>query len=80
MYFVYLVRCCDGTLYCGITNDLEKRVQAHNSNKGGAKYTRSRQPVCLVHQEGPMEKKVAMRRECEIKAMTRTQKLALFGG
>ena len=45
IWFVYMVRCSDGTLYTGITNDLEKRIRAHNSGKDGARYTRSRRPV-----------------------------------
>ena len=50
MYFVYLLRCADGTLYTGCTNDLDRRLVAHNAGKG-AKYTRSRRPVVLVYRE-----------------------------
>ena len=50
MYFVYLLRCADGTLYTGCTNDLDRRLAAHNAGKG-AKYTRSRRPVVLVYRE-----------------------------
>ena len=49
IWYVYMVRCSDETLYTGITNDLEKRIEAHNSGKNGARYTRSRGPVKLVY-------------------------------
>lgn len=58
MYFVYLLRCADGTLYTGCTNDLDRRLAAHNAGKG-AKYTRSRRPVVLVYREqaaGPLRR------------------------
>ena len=50
-WYVYIVRCNDGTLYTGITKDLNKRIREHNSDKGGAKYTKSRRPVDLVYSE-----------------------------
>ena len=68
--YVYILRCRDESLYTGWTNDLEKRLEAHNSGKG-AKYTRGRCPVTLVYSE-------ALHRECEIKKMTKTAKLALI--
>ena len=74
---VYIVRCADGTLYTGIAADLEKRLQQHNSGKG-AKYTRGRGPVTLEYTEELGTRGVASRREWEIKAMTREQKLALI--
>ena len=77
MFFAYLVRCADGTLYGGYTTDLQKRLAAHNSGKG-AKYTRSRLPVELVYSEELPDKSAALRREAAIKKMTRPQKLALF--
>ena len=76
---VYLLRCADGTLYCGWTNRLEERVRAHNEGKG-AKYTKSRRPVELVYYEAFATKEEAMRREAAIKQMTRKEKLALFSG
>ena len=75
--FTYLLRCTDGTLYCGWTNDLEKRVTAHNAG-GGAKYTKPRRPVTLAYYEAFATKQEAMRREAEIKRLTRSEKLALI--
>ena len=75
-WFVYIVKCADQTLYTGATNDLEKRLQAHNLNQG-AKYTRGRTPVTLVYQEKFLNKSTAMSREYQIKQLTRKQKLEL---
>ena len=74
--FVYLLLCADGTLYCGWTNDLHKRLAAHNAAKG-AKYTRSRLPVRLVYAERAANRNEALSREREIKALPREKKLAL---
>ena len=76
-YAVYILRCADGTLYTGITNDLSHRLAAHNGGKG-AKYTRSRRPVELVYAEGQPDKSAALRRELEIKALSRAEKLNLI--
>ena len=76
MNYTYLLRCADGTLYCGWTNHLAARVAAHNAGKG-AKYTRSRRPVELVYLEQFETKEEAMRREYAIKHMTRRAKLGL---
>ncbi|BCK86603.1 hypothetical protein MIZ01_0367 [Sideroxyarcus emersonii] len=73
----YLLQCADQTLYCGITNDLTKRLAAHNAGEG-AKYTRGRTPVALVYQEPCADKSSALKREREIKALPRADKLALF--
>ena len=73
----YIVRCADGTLYCGWTNDLERRVKAHNSGRG-AKYTKSRRPVTLVYFEEFSTKEEAMSREAHLKMLTRAEKLALI--
>lgn len=75
-YFAYLVECADGSLYCGYTNDLEKRISAHNQGKG-AKYTKGRRPVKLVYAEEFATKQEAMRREYRIKRLTRAEKIAL---
>ncbi len=75
-YTVYLLRCADGTLYTGITNDLPRRLQAHNAGKG-AKYTRSRLPVCLYYSEQVPDKAEALRREHAIKRLPRADKLKL---
>ena len=76
-YYVYILRCCDGTLYTGYTDDPERRVKVHNAGKG-AKYTRARLPVELVYREACEDKSAALRRDCAIKAMTRGQKLKLI--
>lgn len=75
----YIVRCSDGTYYTGWTNHLEKRIDMHNRGCG-AKYTRSRTPVELVYHESFATKEEAMRREAQIKRLTRRQKEALIGG
>lgn len=71
--YTYIVKCRDGSLYTGWTNDLEKRMKAHNAGKG-AKYTKSRRPVTLVYYESFETKEEAMRREYEIKHMPRKKK------
>lgn len=76
--YTYILRCADGTLYTGWTNDLEKRLAAHNAGTG-AKYTRPRRPVTLVYHEVFETKEAAMRREREIKHLSRRQKLRLIG-
>ena len=76
MYYVYLLRCRDGTLYTGSTNDLERRLAAHNAGKG-AKYTRGRRPVTLVYWESCLDRSSALRREYAVKQMSRSQKLEL---
>ena len=77
MYYVYLLRCADGTLYTGFTNDLARRLAVHNAGKG-AKYTRGRRPVELVYWESFSNKSSALRREYAIKRLPRGQKLALI--
>ncbi len=77
MYYVYLLRCADDTLYCGYTTDLDKRVQTHNKGEG-AKYTKSRLPVSLVYSEEHPTKSDALKRECAVKKLTRQQKLNLI--
>ena len=74
---VYIVRCADGTLYTGIAPDVPKRLQKHNEGKG-AKYTRGRTPVTLVYTEALGTRAAASRREWEIKALTREEKLRLI--
>ena len=75
-WFCYLLRCADDTLYCGITNDLDKRLAAHNAGTA-SKYTRARVPVELVFAEPCADRSAASKREMEIKKMTRAAKLAL---
>lgn len=74
----YLLRCADDTLYCGITNDLEKRLVAHNAGEG-AKYTRGRTPVMLLYRENCADKSAALKREMQIKRLPRAQKWLLCG-
>ncbi len=80
MYFVYLLRCADGTLYVGITNDLKKRLHQHNHARQGARYTKTRRPVILVYSERKRTRGNALRREYEIKSWPRAKKLALVAG
>ncbi len=75
--FVYMLRCKDGSLYTGWTNDLEHRLAMHNSGRG-AKYTRGRGPLELVYSEELPDKEAALRRECAIKKLRREQKFALL--
>lgn len=75
--FVYMLRCKDGSLYTGWTNDLEHRMAMHSSGRG-AKYTRGRGPLELVYSEELPDKEAALRRECAIKKLRREQKLALL--
>ena len=79
MNYTYLLQCADGSLYCGWTNDLDRRVAAHNAGLGG-KYTRSRRPVQLVWWESFETRQEAMRREVRIKRMSRAEKLSLIRG
>lgn len=79
MNYIYILKCGDGTLYTGWTNNLEKRVQAHNTGKG-AKYTKARLPVELVYFEEFEEKVDAQRREYRIKKLSRKEKLKLIEG
>ena len=76
-YLVYILRCGDGTLYTGCTNDLPRRIRAHQSGRG-AKYTRSRLPVELVYQEAVPDRSAALQREAAIKRLDRRRKLALI--
>jgi predicted GIY-YIG superfamily endonuclease len=76
-WFVYLLRCADGTLYTGIAKDVDRRCQQHNAGTA-SRYTRSRLPVVVVHQEGHASRSLALRREAAIKALTRRQKESLI--
>ena len=78
MNYTYILRCKDNSLYTGWTTDLNRRVKAHNEGKG-AKYTKSRRPVELVYYENFQTKEEAMKREYEIKHLTRKQKEELIG-
>lgn len=76
-WYVYILRCRDGTLYTGITDDLARRLGQHNTGKG-AKYTRGRGPVTLMYHEELPTKGEALKREHQIKQLTRQQKLELI--
>ena len=76
-WYVYMLRCGDDSLYTGITDDVQRRLAVHKSGKG-AKYTRGRGPLQLVHQEQYDTKSEALRRELEIKALSRQEKLMLL--
>ena len=79
IWTIYILECGDKTLYCGITNNIENRLKQHNGEiKGGAKYTRSRQPLELVYQESAISRSEALKREIIIKKMTRKAKTALI--
>lgn len=77
--YVYIVRCRDGTLYIGTARDIARRLRQHDAGQG-AKYTRSRGPVTLLWQEGPMTVSRALRREHQLKQLTRPQKEAFIAG
>ena len=76
-WFVYMLRCADGSLYTGYTNDVKRRETVHNTGKG-AKYTKSRLPVQLVYWEGFEDRSDALKRECAIKKLNKKQKEALI--
>ena len=76
-WWVYLVRCNDGSLYCGATNDVKERIAAHNAGRG-AKYTRGRFPVRLVFSRKLGARSAALREEARIKRLTRCEKMALL--
>lgn len=78
-WIVYVLRCAGGTLYTGVTNDLARRLAAHRAGKG-ARYTRGRLPVELVHREEAASRGAAQRREAQIKRLPRRAKLALLAG
>jgi len=77
MHFVYIIKCKDGTLYTGWTTDVDARIKAHNDG-AGAKYTKGRGPVTLLHSESFESKSDALRREMAIKKLSRDDKLKLI--
>jgi putative endonuclease len=76
-WFVYILNCADGTFYTGITNDLDRRIKAHNAGTA-SKYTRVRRPVSIVYSEEVETKGDALRRELQIKRLTRSEKMAII--
>lgn len=77
MWYLYILQCGDGTLYTGITTDVEKRLEAHRSGKG-AKYTRGRAPLELLYREPCGTHSDALKRELEVKHLTREEKIILI--
>ena len=78
IWFTYILRCADNTLYTGITTDISRRESEHNGNKLGAKYTRARQPVEVVYQETHNTRSEAAKREFAIKKLTKDNKELLI--
>jgi putative endonuclease len=80
MYHLYILKCRDGTLYTGITTDLERRIAEHNTSKLGARYTSSRRPVKVVYSKKFKNRSNASRAEAQIKKLKRVDKLKLIKG
>ncbi|MDQ3075925.1 MAG: GIY-YIG nuclease family protein [bacterium] len=78
MFFVYILECADGTLYTGSTNNLDKRLYAHNNLKSGAHYTKIRRPVVLKYKEGFKTYAEARAREGELKRLNKERKLQII--
>ena len=78
IWFVYILRCSDNSLYTGVTTDLERRLKQHNENATGARYTRARRPVALAYAETAIDRSEAQRREAAIKRMSPAQKEAVI--
>jgi putative endonuclease len=74
MWSVYIVRCADNTLYTGVTTDIQRRVSEHNREDAGAKYTRAKRPVTIVYHEPFPNRSQALKREAEIKKLSKQQK------
>jgi putative endonuclease len=77
LYYLYILKCSDGTLYTGVTNNLENRMKVHNSGKG-SKYVRTRLPFEVVYTEEHEDKVSAMKREYVVKQMNRSEKVKLI--
>lgn len=78
MWYVYILKCADGTLYTGVTNDLKRRVAQHNSSELGAKYTKGRRPVELMYSKRKKTRATAQKEEHEIKQLAKTDKMKLI--
>ena len=77
-WYVYLLKCHDDSLYCGITTDLKRRIYEHNNTKKASKYVRSRRPAHLVFYENSHTRSTALSREREIKGMKKSDKISLI--
>lgn len=80
MYYLYILKCADDTLYTGITTDVARRVAEHNTGKKGAKYTMSRRPVSVVFSKKYKNRSKASQEEARIKKLTRLQKMQIVSG
>lgn len=80
MYYLYMLKCADGTLYTGMTVDLKRRVIEHNTSHLGAKYTRARRPVKLVYVKAFRTRSTAAKAEARMKGLSRREKLSLVRG
>ena len=78
MYYLYILKCVDQTLYTGITTDLDRRLTEHNNSKKGAKYTSARRPVEIVYSKRFKNRSNASKEEARIKKLTKIEKLAMF--
>ena len=78
VYYLYIIECADKTLYTGITVDIDRRIQEHNSSKLGAKYTKARRPVKLVYSKKFHNRSSATKEETRIKSLTREKKIKLI--
>jgi len=76
--FVYILKCADGTYYTGCTNNIDQRLKAHNGLKSGARYTKTRRPVEMIYKEAYKNLSLALKREIEIKKLTRVEKERLI--
>jgi len=79
MYYLYILKCADETLYTGITVDLARRIKEHNFSEKGAKYTRARRPVKLVYSKKFRNRSTASKAEAKIKKLSRVEKFELIG-
>ena len=78
MWYVYILKCSDNSLYTGVSTDVERRLKEHNAKNSRSKYTRSRQPVELVHTESCASKSEALKRENEIKRLSSKEKRSII--
>ncbi len=79
-WHLYVLRCADGSLYAGVTTDLERRLSEHNAGPRGARYTRARRPVCMLHSWEMQDRSAATRAEVAFKKLSRKTKLAVIAG
>ena len=77
-WVVYLLKCADNSFYCGVTNDIDRRINEHNTSKRGAKYTRSRRPVQLIGCKSASSRSEAQSLEAKVKKMKKLEKLSFF--